>query len=111
MIRLTVLYNLPEGASEEDFLDWRLSEHQESNESMSGVIRTDFAQITENWPEDSLPAFRFQTTADWSDRESFEAGFRNAEAQARLQENLKKLGEFTFFVSEILIASDPDNSN
>lgn len=106
MIRLTVLYDLPEDASEDEFLKWRLSEHQESNESMPGVIRTDFARITECWPEGSVPTFRFQTIADWPDRESFEAGFRNEEAQARLKQNLKKLGTYTFFISEILITSE-----
>lgn len=106
MIRLTVLYNLPEGTEEDDFLEWRLSEHQQSNESMPGVIRTDFARITECWPDGSLPDFRFQTTADWADRDSFEAGFRNDEAQSQLRENLKKLGDYTFMVSEILIDSE-----
>lgn len=105
MIRLTVLYDLPEDASEDEFLEWRLSEHQESNESMPGVVRTDFARITECWPEGSMPAYRFHTTADWADRDSFEAGFNNDEAQARLKENLKKLGVYTFFVSEILVTS------
>lgn len=106
MIRLTVLYDLPAGASEDEFLEWRISEHQESNESMPGVVRTDFARIVESWPDGSLPAYRFQTTADWIDRESFEAGFRNNKAQTRLRENLKRLGAHTFFVSEILVASD-----
>ncbi len=107
MIRLTVLYNLPEGESEEQFLKWRLSEHQAANASIAGVLRTDFARICENWPDGSLPAYRFQTTVDWADRASFEAGFYNEQAQAALQENLKKLGQYTFFVSELLVSSAP----
>lgn len=106
MIRLTVLYDLPEGASEKEFLDWRLSEHQQSNEAMPGVTRTDFAQIIENWPAGSMPAFRYHTTAEWPDRESFEASFRSKGSQARLKKNLKKLGNYSFFVSEILITSN-----
>ncbi len=105
MIRLTVLYNLLEDTVEEEFLAWRLSEHQKNNESMPGVVRTDFARITECWPEGSLPSYRFQTTVDWPDRQSFETGFRNEEVQAKLRENLKKLGEYSFTVSEILIES------
>lgn len=105
MIRLTVLYSLPEDTVEEDFLAWRLSEHQATNESMPGVVRTDFARIIECWPDGSLPSYRFQTTIDWPDRESFEAGFRNEAVQAKLHENLKKLGDYSFTVSEILIES------
>ena len=105
MIRLTVLYNLPEDAVEEDFLTWRLSEHQETNEAMPGVVRTDFARITEIWPEGSLPSYRFQTTINWPDRESFDAGFHDEAVQAKLHENLKKLGDYSFTVSEILIES------
>ena len=50
MIRLTVMYNLPEGTDEDEFLKWRLGEHQEENASMPGVIRTDFARIYEGVP-------------------------------------------------------------
>ena len=48
MIRLTVLYNLPEGADQAEFIKWRLTEHQASNESISGVLSTDFARIGSN---------------------------------------------------------------
>ena len=37
MIRLTVLYNLPEGTDEAEFLRWRLGEHQAENAAMPGV--------------------------------------------------------------------------
>ena len=106
MIRLTVLYNLPENTSEDEFLEWRLTTHQASNEAMPGVIRTDFARITDSWPDGSLPPYRYQTTADFPDRESFEVGFQSEESQARLNENLRKLGDYAFFVSEVLIASE-----
>ncbi len=105
MIRLTVLYNLPEGVSEDTFLDWRLSEHQQDNESMPGVLRTDFARITDRWPENTSPDYRFQTTVEWSDRESFDSGFHDDSVQKTLRENLKKLGDYEFIVSEILINS------
>ena len=105
MIRLTVLYNLPEDADEAAFLEWRLSEHQGTVESMPGVVRTDFARITERWPEGAMPAYRFQTTADWLNRESFESGFYDDAVQSDLRENLKRLGDYAFMVSEILVES------
>ncbi len=102
MIRLTVLYNLPEGADEKEFLKWRLTAHQESNESMPGVLRTDFALVRDCWPGGSMPDYRFQTIAEWPDLATFEAGFYDDEVQAELAENLKRLGEYTFVVSEVV---------
>ena len=106
MIRLTVLYNLPDGQMEESFLEWRLTEHQTNNESMPGVIRTDFARITDQWPAGVMPKYRFQTLVEWADRESFTAGFYREDVQKSLKENLKKLGEYTFIVTELLIESE-----
>jgi len=105
MIRLTVLYNLPDGADQEKFLSWRLTDHQQTNESMAGVVRTDFARITDCWPEGSMPGYRFQTTIEWPDRESFEASFYDEAVQAKLKENLKRIGDHSFFVSDVLIVS------
>ena len=105
MIRLTVLYNLPEHAVEAEFLEWRLTEHQGTVESMPGVVRNDFARITERWPEGAMPAYCFQTTADWLNRESFERGFYDDKVQTELRENLKKLGDYAFMVSEVLLES------
>ncbi|MFK8014079.1 MAG: hypothetical protein AB8G17_01395 [Gammaproteobacteria bacterium] len=105
MIRLTVLYNLPDGQSEASFLAWRLSEHQHNNESMPGVQRTDFARITKVWPDSGQPEYRFQTTVEWPNRESFETGFYDEAVQAKLRENLKRLGDYTFMVSEVLVNS------
>lgn len=102
MIRLTVLYNLPEGSDEEAFLRWRLSDHQASNAAIPGVIRTDFGRIDEAWPGNAKPPYRFMTTADWPDMESFRKGFYDPQVQAELQENLKKIADPIFLISEIL---------
>ena len=102
MIRLTVLYNLPSGRDEEEFLRWRLGPHQASNASMEGVIRTDFGLVNERWPGAEKPPYRFMTTADWPDRESFEAGFYNEQVQVDLKENLKKIADPLFLISEVL---------
>lgn len=103
MIRLTVLYNLPDDDSEDEFLKWRLSEHQATNANMPGVVRTDFCRISEVWPDGSMPPYRFQTTVDWPDRDSFEKGFYDDSVQEKLSENLKRLGEHAFIVSEVLV--------
>ncbi len=105
MIRVTVLYNLSAGESEDEFLQWRLSEHQTNNAAMPGVVRTDFSKIDDSWPADANPAYRFQTTVEWADRASFEAGFYADDVQSALQKNLAKLGDYRFFVSEVLISS------
>lgn len=105
MIRLTVLYNLPDGADEDEFLEWRLTDHQQDNQSMSGVLRTDFARVTDSWSHGDSPEYRFQTIAEWPDRETFEASFYADDVQAGLTENLKRLGDYTFLVSEVLTDS------
>lgn len=103
MIRLTVLYNLPADSDVEAFLQWRLTEHQARNQLMPGVIHTSFSKVVQAWPEGGGPAFQFIATMDWENRDSFEAAFYAEEEQARLAENLKKLGDYQFLVSEILI--------
>jgi hypothetical protein len=110
MIRLTVLYNLSSDVDEEEFLKWRLSEHQEANLAIPGVVRTDFARVDEAWPEGTQPPYRFMTTADWPDKESFEKGFYDPQVQADLQENLKKLSNPLFLISEVLINQEKGDS-
>ena len=102
MIRLTVLYNLKPYVDEEEFLQWRLGEHQKSNASMRGVIRTDFGRVDDAWPTSASSPHRFMTTVDWPDRESFEDGFYDEEVQAGLEKNLEMLSDPVFMISEIL---------
>ena len=99
------MYNLPDGADEDEFLNWRLNEHQQANESMPGVVHTGFARITDCWPKGSMPDYRFQTTVEWPDRKAFEAGFYDEGVQVELNENLKRLGDYSFIVSEVLVDS------
>ncbi|CAN5793189.1 hypothetical protein BH23DEI1_BH23DEI1_23460 [soil metagenome] len=102
MIRLTVLYNLPADADEEEFLRWRLTDHQAANAAAVGVVRTDFARVDAAWPPGTPVPYRFMTTADWPDRASFERAFLDDEAQEGLRTNLTKLADPVFLVSEIL---------
>ncbi|MCY3720461.1 MAG: hypothetical protein OXG07_13020 [Anaerolineaceae bacterium] len=111
MIRLTVLYNLPPGSDEEEFLRWRLGEHQESNASRPGVLRTDFGQVTESplpgqgRAPNALP-FRFMTVAEYDTREEFEHSFYDEGRQAILAEDVKRISDAVFLVTEILTETD-----
>ncbi|TVR85268.1 MAG: hypothetical protein EA416_17110 [Trueperaceae bacterium] len=102
MIRLTVMYNLPPGSDEAEFLRWRLGEHQANNAAAPGVLRTDFAMVESALPHVAPARHRFMTIAEWPDRETFEAHFYAPEALARLEEHLKKLDDPVFLVSEVL---------
>lgn len=108
MIRLTVLYNLPEGADEGEFLRWRLGEHQENNASMGGVTYTDFGRVDERWSPEAPHAqspYRFMTIVDWPDRESFEKSFYDPKALAKLDDDLKRIADPLFMISEILVST------
>ncbi|MGA2505561.1 MAG: hypothetical protein ABSG01_15880 [Anaerolineales bacterium] len=103
MIRLTVLYNLSKDTAEDEFLKWRLTEHQSSNLAIEGVVRTDFASIDSAWPTDAKPKYRFMTTVDWPDRESFQKGFYAPDVQADMKKNMDMLSNPIYLISEILI--------
>ncbi len=108
MIRMVLLYNLPDGADEAEFLKWRTGEHQRDNASMPGVIRTDFARIDEQWTLDNphAPApYRFMTTVEWADRESFEQSFY-ATTREEWAESFKIMKDPIFMVSEVLVSTD-----
>lgn len=111
MIRLTVLYNLPPGTDEADFLRWRLTEHQSENESMEGVVYTDFCRIDAEWkPEDGLlhdgARYRFMTIADFTDRAAFDRGFMAPEALAKLRQDIGTIRDAVFMISEVMITSE-----
>jgi hypothetical protein len=102
MIRLTVLYKLAEGADEEAYLAWRLSAHAEYIRQMPGVVEASFSRVLEQWSRGPTADYAFQSTVEWPDRGAFERAFYDERAQAELKENLKKLGDYKFLVSEIV---------
>jgi hypothetical protein len=106
MIRLTVVYNLPPGQDEDEFLEWRLGEHQSANMSIGGVVASQFHKVLSD-AGGSAPAYRFMTTVDWPDWESFEKGFYDPRVQEELEENVQKICDPLFLVSECLV----DESN
>ncbi len=107
MIRVTVLYNLPPGTDEAEFLRWRLTEHQADNAGMPGVVRTDFGRVDarhvlgSSAPESSAP-YRFMTTVDFPDEETFRNSFYSPENLADLEESVKRIADPLFLISEIL---------
>lgn len=109
MIRLTVMYNLADHVNEDEFLEWRLGEHQQENMSSPGVIRSDFSRI-EGLAIDPLndgnSPYRFMTTADWPDMESFRKAFYDPEMQKGIRESMHMLDNPLFLVSEILVAEN-----
>lgn len=106
MIRLTVLYNLPPGTDEDEFVEWRLNEHQLANASIPGVVETSFHRI-DTMLDGLSPPYRFMTTADWSTREAFEKGFYDPVVQTQLKKDLKRVSGALFLVSEVLKSDRP----
>ena len=109
MIRLTVLYNLPPGEDEAEFLHWRLNEGQQANESAPGVLRTDFVRLDSQWTPDDFaakPPYRFMTTADWPDLASFEASFFSEESLAALRADSERITNAVFLIGEVLLSAE-----
>jgi uncharacterized protein (TIGR02118 family) len=102
MIRLTVLYNLAPGTDEDAYVAWRLSAHAEYIRKMPGVTAASFGRVVDEWSNGDAAGYRFQSTVEWPDRETFEKAFHNDQAQADLKRNLDKLGDYRFIVTEML---------
>ena len=103
MVKLTVLYNLPEGADHEAFVRWRTTEHQEANASSEGVIRTDFyiARDTVMGPA----KYRYITAAWFPDMATLERAFSGDEAQAKLAVDVQRLADPVFLISDEAVAT------
>lgn len=102
MIRLTVLYNLATGTDEEAYVAWRLSAHAAYIRGMPGVTAASFGRVVDEWSNGAAAGYRFQSTVEWPDRDTFEKAFHNEQAQADLKRNLDKLGDYRFIVTEML---------
>ena len=105
MIRLTVFYNLPPDTDEQEFVEWRLTAHQLAKGGMPGVVATTFHRIIDS-ADGKSPQYRFMTTADWTDRQSFEQGFYDARVQETLKHDLARVRDAVFLVSEQLSPSE-----
>jgi hypothetical protein len=115
MVKLTVIYTLPEGADHEAFLTWRTTEHQEENMDIPGVIKSDFYAVRNLYShgngaarearlEEEPLRYRYITEAYWPDMESFQTAFFDTGYQEKLMESLKKVANPLFIVSEEVLS-------
>jgi hypothetical protein len=121
LVKLTVLYTLPEGADHEEFLEWRTTEHQEENMDIPGVIKSDFYAVRNIYSHEAGASagsgaasadrlaekplqYRYITEAYWPDMKSFKAAFFDAGYQEKLMESLKKIANPIFLVSEEVLS-------
>jgi hypothetical protein len=115
MVKLTVLYTLPEGADHEEFLKWRTTEHQRENMGVPGVLKSDFYAVSNIYSHNRKQSgigelkeegrsYRYITEAYWPDMESFRAAFFDSGYQKSLMESLQKIADPVFLVSEEVIS-------
>ncbi len=106
MIKVTVLYNLPEGTDEAEFIQWRTTAHHTANIARPGVVRSDFYRVVgtpllgpEN-PATITAPYRFITEAFYEDLPTFESSWNDQEEQARLLPAVARIADAVFLVSE-----------
>lgn len=98
MVKLTVLYNLPEETDHDEFLEWRTGPHQQSNASMPGLIKTDFYAVKTT--QMGEPVYQYITEAYFETMQDLEDAFFSEEAKAKLQKDVKRIKGPVFLVSE-----------
>lgn len=97
------MYNLPAGASHEEFLKWRTTEHQQDNMSRPGVIKSEFYIIKNAWRKDE-PPYCYMTEVWYPDMETFEKSFFDPEYQVELARSLERIADPLFLISEEVIS-------
>lgn len=106
MIKVTVLYNLPPGTDEEEFVRWRTTVHHSANVARPGVIRSDFYRVIgtpmvgPDRPASDAPPYRFMTESWWPDLESFRRSWEDPAEQARLIPAFARIADPLCLVSE-----------
>jgi hypothetical protein len=103
MIKMTVMYNLPAGTNEAEFLKWRTTDHQKDNTAIPGLLKTDFYSIKGAWKLDKAP-YRFITEAYYPDMETFEKTFFAPDYQEKMIEWLKLMADPIFLISEEVVS-------
>lgn len=100
MFKVTVMYNLSAGADHEEFMLWRMTEHQAHNAAGEGVVRTDF-YVADNTPL-GAPKFRYITEVYYRTRDDLERDFLSPESQQKIAAWIseRQLTDFTAIVSE-----------
>lgn len=106
MIKVTVLYNLPPGTDEEEFLRWRTTTHHEANIARPGVLRSDFYRVIgtpligSERPASTSAPYRFITESYFESLEAFRESWEDPAEQARLVPAVAKIADALFLVSE-----------
>jgi hypothetical protein len=103
MVKLTVMYNLPAGADEAEYLRWRTTDHQKENMSMPGLVKSDFYLVQGAFKADK-PQYRFVTEAYFLDMATFEKSFFDPEYQVGLAKSLERIADPLFLISEEVIS-------
>lgn len=99
MIKLTVVYNLPEGADREEFIRWRTTSHQKQNASLPGLLKTDFYTVRGAWMLNDAP-YHYITEFYFPDIDTFEKSFYDPEYQVRLAKSMERIVDPLFLISE-----------
>lgn len=104
MVKLTVIYNLHEGADNEAFIKWRIKEGQAENFAMSQVLKTDF-YVARETPL-GAPKYRYITEAYYATMKDLEDSFFRPDMQAKLKEDMKNLGDAIILISDEMVSSE-----
>lgn len=104
MVKLTVIYNLHEGADNEAFIKWRVKEGQAENFALPQVLKTDFYVAKETVL--GAPKYRYITEAYFATMKDLEDAFFKDHVQAKLKEDMKNLGEAIVLISEEMASSE-----
>jgi uncharacterized protein (TIGR02118 family) len=104
--KITVIYNLPPGADEEEFVRWRTTVHHAANIKRAGVLTSDFYRIIgtppvgEERPGSDTAPYRFMTESWYNTLEEFRADWENEAEQARLVAAFTKIADPLVMISE-----------
>jgi hypothetical protein len=104
MVKLTVIYNLPEGADHEAFIKWRVKEGQAENFAMTQVLKTDFYVAVET--PLGAPKYRYITEAYYATMKDLEDSFFRDDVQAKLKEDMRNLAEAVILISDEVVSSE-----
>ncbi len=106
MIKVTVLYNLPPGTDEAEFVRWRTGPHHAANVAQPGVVRSEFyrvigtPKIGAERPASEHAPYRFVTESWWPSQEAFLAAWNDPAEQGRLVPAVARIADALFLVSE-----------
>ncbi len=103
MVKLTVLYNLPDDADHDAFIKWRSTEHQNENAATPHVVKTDFYRTKATVLGE--PRYQYVTEAYFESMEKLELALFNDASLAKLKEDSKRGKDFIFLVSEELAST------